>query len=137
MSNTSSALTVIPAELKNQLPIFQVLGDRLPAPLKTPEGKKTISSIFYWALILGGAYWFFTNLDTLLEYATKSILFIIFGIIFIVLLMLAPQIIKRSVDAYAHALSRSTSTGDMDDMLVCGRCRKRFDIPNFQSVVFI
>jgi enoyl-CoA hydratase/carnithine racemase len=33
--------------------------------------------------------------------------------------MLAPQIIKRSVDAYAHALSRSTSTGDMDDMLVC------------------
>lgn len=25
----------------------------------------------------------------------------------------------------------------MDDMLVCGRCRKRFDIPNFQSVVFI
>ncbi len=25
----------------------------------------------------------------------------------------------------------------MDDMLVCARCRKRFDIPNFQSVVFI
>jgi enoyl-CoA hydratase len=33
--------------------------------------------------------------------------------------MLAPQIIKRSVDAYAHALARSTSAGDMDDMLVC------------------
>lgn len=33
--------------------------------------------------------------------------------------MLAPQIIKRSVDAAAHALSRSTSSGDMDDMLVC------------------
>ena len=32
---------------------------------------------------------------------------------------LAPQIIKRSVDAYAYALSRSASTGDMDDMLVC------------------
>jgi hypothetical protein len=25
----------------------------------------------------------------------------------------------------------------VDDMLVCMRCRKRFDIPNFQSVVFI
>ncbi len=94
MSNTSSALTVIPAELKNQLPIFQVLGDRLPAPMKTAEGKKTISSIFYWALILGLAYWFFTNLDTLLEYAAKSILFIVFGVVLIVLLMLAPQIIR-------------------------------------------
>ena len=35
MSNQSNALTVIPAELKNQLPIFQVLGDNLPAPMKT------------------------------------------------------------------------------------------------------
>ncbi|HEY0006104.1 MAG TPA: hypothetical protein VGB17_15095 [Pyrinomonadaceae bacterium] len=25
----------------------------------------------------------------------------------------------------------------IDDMLVCMRCRKRFDIPNSQSVVFI
>ena len=25
----------------------------------------------------------------------------------------------------------------VDDMLVCKTCRKRFDIPNFQSVVFI
>ena len=66
MSNTSNALTVIPAELKNQLPIFQVLGDKLPAPLKTVEGKKTIASIFYWALIVGGAFWFFKNLDSLL-----------------------------------------------------------------------
>ncbi|MEO6721110.1 MAG: hypothetical protein ABIN67_12095 [Ferruginibacter sp.] len=94
MSNSSSSLTVIPAELKNQLPIFQVLGDRLPAPLKTPEGRKTISSIFYWALILGGAYWFFKNLDSLLAYAAKSILFVVFGIILIVLLMLAPKIIS-------------------------------------------
>jgi hypothetical protein len=94
MSNSSSSLTVIPAELKNQLPIFQVLGDRLPAPLKTPEGRKTISSIFYWALILGGAYWFFKNLDSLLAYAAKSILFVVFGIVLIVLLMLAPKIIS-------------------------------------------
>ena len=94
MSNSTSSLTVIPAELKNQLPIFQVLGDRLPAPLKTPEGRKTISSIFYWALILGGSYWFFKNLDSLLAYAAKSILFVVFGIILIVLLMLAPKIIS-------------------------------------------
>lgn len=94
MSNSSTSLTVIPAELKNQLPIFQVLGDRLPAPLKTPEGRKTISSIFYWALIIGGGFWFFKNLDTLLAYATKSILFVAFAIVLIVLLMLAPQIIS-------------------------------------------
>ena len=94
MSNSSSSLTVIPAELKNQLPIFQVLGDRLPAPLKTPEGRKTVSSIFYWAIILGLAYWFFSNLDSLLAYAAKSILFVVFGIVLIVLLMLAPKIIS-------------------------------------------
>ena len=46
MSNPTTALTVIPESLKNQLPIFQVIGDKLPAPLKTAEGKKVISSIF-------------------------------------------------------------------------------------------
>ena len=25
----------------------------------------------------------------------------------------------------------------VDDMLTCVRCRRRFDIPNFQTVVFI
>jgi uncharacterized protein YbaR (Trm112 family) len=25
----------------------------------------------------------------------------------------------------------------VDDMLTCARCRRRFDIPNFQTVVFI
>jgi hypothetical protein len=94
MSNSSSSLTVIPAELKKPAAIFQVLGDRLPAPLKTPEGRKTVSSIFYWAIILGLAYWFFSNLDSLLAYAAKSILFVVFGIVLIVLLMLAPKIIS-------------------------------------------
>ncbi len=32
---------------------------------------------------------------------------------------LAPQMIKRSVNAYAYALAKSTSYADMDDMLVC------------------
>jgi hypothetical protein len=66
MSDQNNALTVIPTELKNQLPIFQVIGDKLPAPLKTEEGKKTVASVFYWALLIGGAYWFFRNIDTFL-----------------------------------------------------------------------
>lgn len=94
MSNQSNALTVIPTELKNQLPIFQVLGDKLPAPLKTEEGKKTVASVFYWALILGGAWWFFTNVDTLLAYAQKSVLFVVFSIILVVLLLLMPRIVS-------------------------------------------
>jgi len=57
MSESTSALTTIPAGLKSQLPIFQVLGDKLPAPMKTPEGKKIISNIFfghwYWVVHFG------------------------------------------------------------------------------------
>eukprot|EP01132_Coremiostelium_polycephalum_P021442 gene21442-25461_t len=83
----------IALELKSQLPIFQVLGDHLPSQLQTPEAKKTISSIFFWALILGGAFAFFKLLPTMLEYAKMSILMVIFSIILIVLLMLAPKII--------------------------------------------
>ncbi|RAJ77429.1 hypothetical protein CLV59_107196 [Chitinophaga dinghuensis] len=83
----------IPAELKSQLPIFQVLGDHLPAQMQTPEAKKTMSNIFFWALVLGGAFAFFKYLPQLLEYAQKSILLVIFSIILIVLLMLAPRII--------------------------------------------
>ncbi len=94
MSESTSALTTIPAGLKSQLPIFQVLGDKLPAPMKTPEGKKIISNIFFWALVLGGSFWFFKNLDTLLAYAQKSILFVMYGILLIVLLLLAPKIIS-------------------------------------------
>ena len=94
MSESTTALTTIPAGLKSQLPIFQVLGDKLPAPMKTPEGKKTISSIFYWILILGGALWFFMNVDTILNVVQTSIKFVIFGIIFILLLLLAPKIIS-------------------------------------------
>lgn len=94
MSNTTNALTVIPESLKNQLPIFQVIGDKLPAPLKTPEGKKVVSSIFYWALILGGSFWFFKNLDSLLAFAQKSVLLVVFSILLIVLLMLMPKIVS-------------------------------------------
>lgn len=84
----------IPAEIKSQLPIFQVLGDHLPAQMQTPEAKKTISSIFFWALVIGGAIAFFKFLPVMLEYAAKSILFVIFSILLITLLLLAPKIIQ-------------------------------------------
>jgi hypothetical protein len=94
MSDQNNALTVIPTELKNQLPIFQVIGDKLPAPLKTEEGKKTVASVFYWALLIGGAYWFFRNIDTFLAYAQKSVLFVVFSILLVVLLLLMPKIVS-------------------------------------------
>jgi len=94
MSNPNNALTAIPAALKNQLPIFQVLGDHIPAAVKSDQGKKTIASIFYWALILGGAFWFFKNIDSLLAFAQKSVLLIVFSILLIVLLMLMPKIVS-------------------------------------------
>lgn len=94
MSNSSNALTVIPAELKNQLPIFQVLGDKLPAPMKTVEGKKSIATFFYWLLIGVGAYWFFKNLDNLLAFAQKSVLFVVFSIVLVALLLLMPKIVS-------------------------------------------
>lgn len=94
MSNEQRALTTIPAELKNQLPIFQVLGDKLPAVIKSVAGNKKIASVFYGALLLGGSFWFFKNIDTLLQYAQKSVLFIIFSIVFVVLLLLSPRIVS-------------------------------------------
>ena len=93
MENKSQYVN-IPAELKSQLPIFQVLGDHLPSQLQTPEAKKTISGIFFWALILGGAFAFFKFLPIMLEYAAKSILLVIFSIVLITLLLLAPKIIS-------------------------------------------
>ncbi|HEX7756881.1 MAG TPA: hypothetical protein VF421_16130, partial [Niabella sp.] len=91
---TEKSAINIPAEIKSQLPIFQVLGDKLPAQVVTPEGKKTITAIFFWALVLGGAFAFFKYLPVLLEYAQKSVLLVIFGILLITLLLLAPKIIS-------------------------------------------
>ncbi|MBB5634198.1 hypothetical protein HDF26_003138 [Pedobacter cryoconitis] len=90
---SKSQFVNIPAELKSQLPIFQVLGDHLPSQMQTPEAKKTMANIFFWAVVLGGAFAFFKFLPIMLEYAAKSILLVIFSIILIVLLLLAPKII--------------------------------------------
>lgn len=83
----------LPAELK-QLPIFQVLGNEIKTVVDTPTTRKTVASVFYWAAIIAASIWFFTNIDTLLAYAQKSVLFIVWSILFIVLLLLAPRIIK-------------------------------------------
>jgi hypothetical protein len=76
------------------LPIFQVLDSTLPAPVKTEKGRKTFAKVFYWALLIGGGYWFFRNVDTLLAFAQKSVLFLGFSIVFLVLLLLMPKIVS-------------------------------------------
>lgn len=98
---TSRSLTVIPAQLKSQLPIFQVLGDKLPAAAKSPEGKKTIASVIFWAIVAALAFLFVTNIDQItafagdmVSFASRTVLFAIFGVLLIVLLMLAPKIIR-------------------------------------------
>lgn len=93
-SNNNSLANTIPASLKSQLPIFQVIGDKLPAVVKTPEAKKTFSALIFWVLMIGGVIAFVKYLPLLLQYAQQSVLFVLFGIVFIVLLMLAPKIIS-------------------------------------------
>lgn len=93
-SNTQNLPATIPAELKNQLPIFQVLGDRLPAQAKTPEAKKTFSAIVFWILVIGGAAAFVKYLPVLVRFAQQSVLLVVFSILLIVLIMLAPKIIS-------------------------------------------
>lgn len=92
-TNRNSLTATIPASLKNQLPIFQVIGDKLPTPLKTPEAKRTFSTLLFWVLLIGGVIAFVKYLPLLLEFVQKGVLFVAFGILFVVLLMLAPKII--------------------------------------------
>lgn len=82
----------LPEELKS-LPIFKVLGDTIRTTTQTPEAKKTLSQIFYAAMLIGGSFWFFKNFGMLLQFAQQSVLFVVFGIALIVLLMLAPKIV--------------------------------------------
>ncbi len=93
-TNAQNLPAAIPAELRNQLPIFQVLGDRLPPAVKQPEGKKTISAALFWIIVIGGAVAFVKYLPQLLEFAQKAVLLTVFSIILIVLLLLAPKIIS-------------------------------------------
>ncbi len=89
-----TSLAVIPAELKSQLPIFQVLGDSVPSAARTEEGRKTAASILFWALVGGGVWMFLRNIDTLLALAAKSVLFVAFSVVLVVLLMLMPRIVS-------------------------------------------
>jgi len=93
-SNTHNLPATIPESLRNQLPIFQVLGDKFPAQAKKPETKKTFSAIIFWIVVLGGAAAFVKYLPQLLQFAQQSVLLVTFSIILIVLIMLAPKIIS-------------------------------------------
>lgn len=94
MSTLENTPTVIPASLRSQLPIFQVLGDNLPAPAKTPEAKKTFSQLVFWVLVIAGVLLFLKYLPTLVAFAQMSVVLVSFSIILIVLLLLAPRIIS-------------------------------------------
>lgn len=85
--------TVITEDVKSQLPIFQLLGNQLPAKMQAPEAKKTAGKVIYWSALAAIVYFFFANISTLLEFAAKSVLFVVLGIVLFVLISLAPQII--------------------------------------------
>ena len=91
----------IPAELRNQLPIFQVLGDRIPSvgssssdTTGTAKPRSTFDTIVFWALILGGAYWFASNINNILTMVETTMRIVIFSIVILILVMLAPKIIS-------------------------------------------
>jgi hypothetical protein len=88
----------LPAEL-TQLPIFQVIGNQLPAAVKTPEGKKTIASLFFWIALIGGSFAFFKALPTLIQYAQMTVWLIALSIVVIVLIMLYPKIVSLLYNA--------------------------------------
>jgi hypothetical protein len=83
----------LPSEITS-LPIFQVIGNHLPAAVKTPEGKKTMASLFFWIALIGGSFAFFKALPTLIQYAQMTVWLIVLSILVVVLLMLYPKIIS-------------------------------------------
>ncbi len=83
----------LPSELTS-LPIFQVIGNQLPAELKKPETKKLITKMIFWIGLIGGSFYFFKVLPTLLKYAQQTIWLIIFSIIIVVLILLYPRIVS-------------------------------------------
>lgn len=83
----------LPSELQS-LPIFQVLGKTIRTEVQKPESKKMLSKILFGGLLAIGSYWFFTNIDMLARVAGQTAAFIFWGIIVVVLLLLAPKIIS-------------------------------------------
>lgn len=81
-------------EISSQLPIFQILGNQLPEKLQTPEAKKTGAKFMFWAIFIAMVYGFVKILPTLLEIATKGILFGVLGIICVSLYLLSPKIVS-------------------------------------------
>ena len=94
-------LPAIPAELRNQLPIFQVLGDRVMQPLEKPAVRKTGSAALFWIIVLGGAAAFALYLPQILSFVqtlvatvTQMILLVAASVVLLVLILLAPKIIS-------------------------------------------
>ncbi len=103
MENKTSLQTTLSSNSEfSSLPIFKVIGNQLPAVVKTPEAKKTIAQLFFWAALLGGGFAFFKALPTLISYASQTIWFIVLSILIIVLIMLYPKIVNL-----LHTLGRT------------------------------
>ncbi|RQO32370.1 hypothetical protein DBR32_01835 [Taibaiella sp. KBW10] len=98
MATQNQSLTTIdkrtlPSEL-TQLPIFQVIGNQLPTTVQKVASNKTFASVIYWAALIGGAFFFFKMLPTLIHYASMTIWLIVMSIVIVVLIMLYPKIVN-------------------------------------------
>jgi hypothetical protein len=94
MQTSPESKTSLPFEVSKQLPVFQILNNQLPDKMKTPEAKKTISKVVFWALFALLGYFFFKALPTLIEFAKMSVLLTVYSIVAVVLILLFPKIVN-------------------------------------------
>ena len=94
METNTKSNTALPFEVSKQLPVFQILNNQLPDKIKTPEAKKTMSQVVFWALFIALGYAFFKALPTLIEFAKMSILLTVYSILAVVLILLFPKIVN-------------------------------------------
>jgi hypothetical protein len=83
----------LPAEVQS-LPIFKVLGNQIRTTVQSPESKKVFANVLFWGALLLGSYWFLTNLDSILSTVQNMVKLIAWGITLLVLILLAPRIVK-------------------------------------------
>jgi hypothetical protein len=92
-SITTIDKSTLSPELKS-LPIFQVLGNQIRTEIQKPESKQLAAKIIFGTMLAIGSFWFFTNIETILTTITSTIKIVIWGIVLVVLLLLAPKIVK-------------------------------------------
>lgn len=84
----------LPSDLSDQLPIFKILGNKIPDKMKTPEAKKTFAMILY-AFVFGTiGYGLIKITPTLLNFTGQFLLLLIYGIVAVTLIMLFPKIVN-------------------------------------------